>query len=794
LPENNDFVNSLSPDREGRLWVCTHGGAARISLSPQPGAVVDRVLTTKEGLPQLDIRSMWFGSDGRRWIGTAGGGLAEWLPGPPRGPRFRIFSTEDGLADKNVYGFAEDSAGNLWIGSRRGGIMRLAHREFRSFDESDGLILSGDDTILETVSGDTCVANIADSHRPIHCLEGDHFTVTVPRLPRDVMTISNQTTIQDHFGDWWISTNLGLFHFPGTLRAADLVIRRPSRLLAGVPTHRIFEDIRGDLWISTSNSPGHYGLTHWERRTGRLTDLGTLWSSAVGGFAQDRDGQVWIGLGGRGGLARWREGHLEQLPGTWPVNINALYLDHANRLWIASSVDGLGRIDRPKEVRPQIRRYTRTEGLSSDEVWSMVEDQFGRLYVGTSRGVDRIDTESGAIMHYTVADGLVQGDIRGALRDRQNHLWFLSNRGISRLKPVRESTPQPPLPRITAIRVQEVPQSLSDLGEIEVPLLELRASQNSVQVDFSAIDYRDPSQLRYQLRLEGAEESWSSPTSNSLVRYANLAPGRYRFQVRAINSAGQVSPKPATFAFTILPPLWQRWWSLSLMALTVAAVASAVYRYRVGRLLELERVRSRIATDLHDDIGSSLSRIAVLSELIQQKIRAIDPDTAALGLNVAETARGLMEAMGDVVWSIDPHRDDLNNLILRIRQFASDTLEAQGIAWDFQVPPQPERLKLTPEQRRQIYLIVKEAINNVMRHAEATSVRLTLSATHHQLLMEIRDNGRGFAAPASDSPEGACSGYGLGNMRKRAAKLRGSLQVESRPAQGTCLVLKIPLS
>jgi signal transduction histidine kinase len=248
-------------------------------------------------------------------------------------------------------------------------------------------------------------------------------------------------------------------------------------------------------------------------------------------------------------------------------------------------------------------------------------------------------------------------------------------------------------------------------------------------------------------------------------------------------------------SFTIRPPLWQSWWFLTLLALAIITASYAVYRYRVARLLELERVRIRIATDLHDDIGSSLSRIAVLSELIQRKIGGSHPEAGALGLNVAQTARGLMEAMGDIVWSIDPRRDDLSNLIVRIRQFAVDALEAQGIAWDFQAPPEPERVKLTPEQRRHVYLIVKEALHNVMRHAGATCARLTLSVTHHQLTAEIQDNGRGFALPAAAGPaKGARPGYGLGSMRARAAKIGGSLQIESQPGHGTCLLLRVPLS
>ena len=296
---------------------------------------------------------------------------------------------------------------------------------------------------------------------------------------------------------------------------------------------------------------------------------------------------------------------------------------------------------------------------------------------------------------------------------------------------------------------------------------------------------------RYEYKLQGAAEDWQ-PTAQRIIHFASLRPGSYRFLVRAVNSAGVPSPEPARVSFTVRAPMWQQGWFLSLMALALGLVGYSLYRYRVAHLLELERVRTGIATDLHDDIGTSLARIAMLSELIQRKVASSHPDAGALGLNVAETARGLMEAMADIVWSIDPRRDDLSNLILRIRHFAADTLEAQGIAWNFQGPPEEESIKLTPEQRRQVYLILKEAIYNIARHAGASSARLTLRLAHHQLVAEVEDDGRGF--PMAKQSDASRPGYGLGNMRARAAKLGGSLRIESQPGRGACVLLNVPLA
>jgi signal transduction histidine kinase len=202
-------------------------------------------------------------------------------------------------------------------------------------------------------------------------------------------------------------------------------------------------------------------------------------------------------------------------------------------------------------------------------------------------------------------------------------------------------------------------------------------------------------------------------------------------------------------------------------------------------------VRARIAADLHDDIGSSLARISILSEVARRK--NADMETAVLLGEIAETARGLVGSMSDAVWSIDPAQDDLRNVVARMRMFATDVLDGKGIAWGFDVPPEPDA-RLGPETRRELFLVFKEAVTNVVRHSGARSAAIRLELLAGSVTLEVADDGRGFdAAPARDLDSSLRRGRGLLNMQVRAKRLGGSLSVESAPGKGTRLVLVLPL-
>ncbi|HYO92603.1 MAG TPA: triple tyrosine motif-containing protein, partial [Pyrinomonadaceae bacterium] len=422
------------------------------------------------------------------------------------------------------------------------------------------------------------------------------------------------------------------------------------------------------------------------------------------------------------------------------------------------------------------------------------EDRWGRIYIGTAQGVDRLEPDSGRIKHFTGGDGLIGKEVSVAFRDSQGALWFGSHEGLSRLVPELDRTQQPPAILINRLFIDGIQRPISELGETELSGFVLDPNQNRIQIDFLSVDFSAGGSVRYQYMLEGADNEWSAPISQRTVNFANLRHGSYTFMVRAINSDGAVSERVARLSFMILPPVWQRWWFVALVSLASALVIYFIYRYRVRRLIELERVRTRIATDLHDDIGASLSRMAILSEVVKRQTEPNGGKSAAMLTEIADSARGLVDSMSDIVWSIDPRRDDLRNVVQRVRQFASDVLEPRGIEWDFSVPDELNRLRLDPEQRRHLYLIFKEAINNISRHADASRVLLSIAFDSRSLLCEIRDDGRGFTPkPAAELPANGRGGHGLPNMQSRAREIGGQLSVVSKPGGGTQLKLTVPL-
>jgi signal transduction histidine kinase/sugar lactone lactonase YvrE len=557
-------------------------------------------------------------------------------------------------------------------------------------------------------------------------------------------------------------------------------------------------DSRGDIWVAT-NHVNDIGLVRWERATGKFhryagNGLPSFKQHSATAFREDAAGSLWIGFSHDGGLIRYRRGRFESFTSADGVpkgNINVLFLDHAGRLWIAASEGGLSRIDDLTVDSPRFISYTRAEGLSSNEVWCVTEDRYNRIYFGTGRALDRLDPATGQIKHFTQADGLATGIVQAAHRDRRGALWFVTNRGVSRFDPLPDREPSAPSILISGLQVAGMAQPISELGETTVGPLELRFSRNNLNIDFFALKFGVGEVLKYQYKLEGADADWSQPSEERTVNFASLAPGDYRLLVRAVSSNGLMSQTPASVSFTILRPVWQRWWFLTLAALGLGLTAFAFYRSRVERIVELERMRTRIATDLHDDIGSSLSQIAILSEVSRRRVGHEQSGVGESLAQIANTSRDLVDTMSDIVWAINPRRDRLSDLVQRMREFAGDVFTAREIEFSFRAPSDGQEIRLDADVRRQLYLIFKEAVNNAARHAQCAEAEIEFEVAQDRLLLRVRDNGRGFD-PNGDASTGR-NGNGLASMRQRARALGGEIEITSQPNQGTAIKLDLPL-
>jgi len=796
------LINSLLEDRGGNIWAGTRSGLTgelvRMVASPDPSRpVVARIYGVKDGLAAGWINSLIQARDGKLWAATTTGLFFISPSNDASAPRFQHYDAKNGLCI-SISDMTEDRDGNLWIASACGA-QKIARNGFTGYGPSDGLGSTQTNSIFETRDGTLVVIGVNHTERIINRFDGARFESVEPNLPSNVTNTGwgwGQTIIEDHSGEWWIP-GFGLYRFPKVNRVEELALARGQfmRTLGGnydrTETFRLYEDSRGDVWMATTGR--HYSLLRWERATQIVHDYTAETrvppNTDFSAFREDRAGNLWIGTGEGAVLLRYRDGKFERFTsddGVPPGWIIWLYLDHAGRLWIASQLGGLNRIDDPAADALRVKRYTTADGLSSNNIRSITEDKWGRIYVGTGHGVDRLDMSTGSVEHFTVADGLPKGTIEHAYCDRKGALWFGSVFGLSRFVPEKQESLILPSVYITGLRIEGVARPVSEVGATDLPTLDLAPNQRQVSVDFVGLGASLGEELRYQYYLEGANDVWSAATTERTINFASLAPGAYRFHVRALVADGRISSSPATFAFKIAAPVWQRAWFLGLAAVVAGLAIYSVYRYRVGRLLELERIRTRIATDLHDDVGSGLSQVSVLSEVISRRVGQ-EAEVAAELSTIGSLSRDLVDSMSDIVWAINPGRDRLSDLSHRMRRFASDVFMAHGAEFIFDVPHPTRDIKLGPEIRRELYLIFKEAVNNVVRHSGCTAVKITFLISDGALELAVHDNGEGFD-PGSDS-----EGNGLANMRLRAGRLGGDLRIDSNKGHGTKVNLVAPL-
>jgi ligand-binding sensor domain-containing protein/signal transduction histidine kinase len=811
------IARALIEDREGRIWAGTSFGLYQLVADPKPHhSIVARLYTTKEGLPGNFITSLCQTSNGKLWVAT-GWGLSEFIPGNGKtADKFRNYNLSAGLSDTNLTALFEDRDHSLWLGCAYGGAMRIAANGFTTYGLADGLGSLSISTIFKDRDGELIVG---DSEAHLNRFDGQRFAAAQLTLPKGLSYWGwgwYQVTFQDSQGEWWMPTGHGLIRYPKLSRLDQLTHVRPRAIYTtrdGLPTNelfRLFEDSRGDIWISTLNDP-QQSLARWDRATEtfyRYRSADGWPESSATAFCEDQSGNLWVGFY-NGYLLRYTQGRFTSFTtadGLPPGLIRGLHCDQAGRLWAATGEGGVVRIDHPDVERPSFTIYGTAEGLSSNQATCITEDQHGMIYVGTGRGLNKLDPATGHIKHYTTADGLASSFINLCFRSRDGSLWFGTLQGLSRFIPQVEPPTLPPPILISTLRIAGVLYPLSELGTMTIDVPEIEANQNHVEIDYVGLSLGVGETLRYQFKLEGTSGDWSAPSDQRSVNYPNLPPGSYRFLVRAISADGTPSASPATISFRVLSPIWQRWWfiSLGLLLISIPIVAAARLRYqrlkavreaeealrrsREERLIELEQVRRRIATDLHDDIGSSLSQIYLLSEVARQRVNGTGADIIEPLRLISSASNEMVSSMSDIVWAINPQKDHLSDLIHRMRRFASDTFAARDIAFRFSAPDDETEIRLGANLRRELFLVFKESVNNIMKHSGCCASEIDFQIVGDMLLLKVSDNGRGFDTTKESD------GHGLMSMKERAGSIGGEFEMISIAGQGTTVTLRVPLT
>ena len=772
-------VRSLLVDRESRVWMARDRGVERWSLNAS-GSLTGE---PDRFLENVQARRIAEGSDGalvvteeRQVISIAGGTVRV------------LFTSADALRLNDI---VEDQARNLWVattsglvGIRRQGVTLFsAHAQLRPPH-----LLS-----LRTDAKGRPFA-LAEGEW-IQRIDRDQVSAVRLRLPDGVRRSSwaSSAIHIDSQGDIWLGTFSGLYRFVRPGFSAEPRAVTPSALysvpdgLASPHVSEIFEDSRGDLWIASVPTDSDT-LSIWRRKSGRFDRMGEAdglpRSSQLGGFVEDHHGAVWARLR-EGGLVRVRGGRAAVFGAAHgvPAFVAVLMVDRRGRVWVGGA-DTVARIDDPSA--DVIQGATVANELGS-MVLSLAEHPSGTVFVGTYGGLLLFDPDRRELTSFSAFEGLPRGAIDMLAVEPGGDLLVSAGRTLARIALSQKVEGTHAVSCVfSTLRIGNRIIALPERGVQLIDEVELSPEQNQIEIELAGVSSRLGEPLTYEYRLRGVSDTWTRAFDRR-ISYAGLAPGHYTLEARTASDDGTAVSTSATLTLRVLPPWYRRWWFVSLVTLAGLFAAYRAHRARLSRAVQTERLRSRIATDLHDDIGSSLSQIAILAEVARRRAGASQPGVAEPLASIASTSRDLVDAMSDIVWAVNPRTDSLGDLTRRMHRFAEETLGGADIALTFSAPPEEVDLKVGADLRRELYLILKESVNNIARHSGASEASIELSLHRHELRLEITDNGRGF------DPEAKVDGNGIASMKKRAVAFGGRLSVDSRLGQGSRVSLSAKL-
>ena len=492
-------------------------------------------------------------------------------------------------------------------------------------------------------------------------------------------------------------------------------------------------------------------------------------------------------------------------------------------LWIGTEGSGLTRCEGDR-----VATLTTRNGLINDTIVQILEDDSGCLWLGSYRGILRLTKRElrefaegkTSFVHPLIlnqSDGLPSEQcMRGfhaALKSRAGLLHFCTTRGIVTVNPnhpwTNAAAPAVWLEKVVSdgvvyhARIQPtdeapLPAAQPDASKREAKIA-LPPGRRRVEFYYTGLSLGAPENVRFRYRLKGVDDRWVEGGQERSASYSLLPAGYYTFEVTACDNSGIWNEQGAMLAFEVEPFFWQTWWfRLALLGLLVASIVAMVryvafrrLRLRLRRLEQetaVQKERARIAKDLHDDLGAHLSQIAMLSELAQSDYQKPAQAKGHIDL-IFRTARSVTRSLDEIVWAVNPRNDSLDRFTAHVCTFAPEFLRAAGISCRLDVPMELPATTLPANVRHHLYLAFKEALNNVVKHAEATEVWLRLRVEPRELTLTIEDNGRGFDLGSA----GASGEDGLANLRHRMAEIAGRFEQQTEPGRGTRTVLKAPL-
>lgn len=840
----NDFVFNVHVARSGTVWITTRGGMCQFKnghLEPVPfetdnpgrnpeslGVYEDRRgklwaygdtylvnLTDGQHLNHFGtgdaastrIWSLCEGRKGELWIGTSGKGLYCFA-----GDTFVAPTLYNGELTSDVRAICEDRQGNLWLGTHNDGLVRLQPRNIRVLNTASGL----------PNRSAVCLAFNPQGHAWVGfdragLYEGSAGTFA--RIPNDVFP-----NLQNLVSTVCVTSNSTLW--AGTPGAGLYCIENQKCMrlttMNGLSDNRIFAlavDSENAVWVGTA------ARLH-RIVNGNIAAFGTadgLPDQPVTSISPARSGGVWLGFNNgavyRESRNQFRRVSAPAIAANKPIR--SLCEDDDGRIWIGTDGGHLGCIADNQTVA-----WDLPSGTPDTCILGITTSDDGDLWLGTDSSIYSISQRDiaawiagqGPLHQHLVfrADAIpstlpTQGWPR-ALNAPDGTLWFAMDSGIVAIdlnSTTTDSAPPPPV-LIEDILANNRPLPRGLLKAFSTPTktpARFSSDVRSLDVHFTALDLSAPEKIRFRHRLEGSDQDWV--VDNGLTRevhYPRLPYGNYIFRVQAGDADQTWFDNTASFAFVVPTPLWRAPWALTLYALALLALTGGAARLVSARRFRrrlaviaaqqaMERERMRIARDMHDEIGSKLTKISFMTERVKREFKGEDSVAQKLD-SIAGTSRDLLQTLDEIVWAVNPHNDTLEHLAAYLGQYATEYLQNTSVECELHIPRGLPHHPLSAEARHNLFLAFEESLNNALKHGRATRVRVDMQLEPSRFDIIIRDNGRGFSAEPSANGNGPISrgGNGLPNMRQRLDLIGGQCTIESHPGHGTTVTLSVPLT
>jgi ligand-binding sensor domain-containing protein/two-component sensor histidine kinase len=796
---SNIRCSSLSQDSKGNYWLGTYGkGLYKLASK-------DTLFQPFTGLPpDLIIEAVTADRNGRIWVGTYGNGL--FLVEEEKTDHFLADKSDPfSLPYNDILCIREDPYGGIWIGTDGGGVAQYNAR-FNNFSLLSRENVPGNMPIEQVRAITTGLQNgiwIGTSNKGLSYVDQATGKFTAISLTPYRKGISNYERVVSLFtdkeGDCWVGTQgNGLLIMDGKTRTVKKHFHPDGDHLTRLPDHTIWcmlSDTGSLVWAGTRNG----GLCLVDKHTGalRIFDDMILPENNIRALARIDDSTICIGFENKGiRLFNTSKGVL--LATTLPAplqqsrfTLKCLFYQHP-KLWIGTLGKGLYIYDLHTHALTLI---SEKEGLPNNTIYGILPDHYGSFWMSTNKGLccfhppaDLDHTDKTHFTVFTHEDGLQSNEFNtGAYHEgRDGELFFGGVNGLTMFHPTRLTVDgQQPGVALTKIMVNNTPQPDDKVAAYQKKL-ELSYQQSSLSFSFAALDFVAGNKIIYFYRLQPYESDWVEAGHRNYAAYTNLAPGNYTFQVKAVSPFSRGNARMTTLEIIVHPPFWQTWWFIALCVLSFIGLLYAFYRYRISQLMKVQQIRHRIATDLHDDIGSALTNISLLSELSRKSLTKGN-DAGTFLDRISEEVQSSGQALDDIVWSINTNNDTLEQMVARMRRYAAEIFDGANIHYEFDTSIPSVQRRLNMEQRRDCFLTFKEILNNIYKHAHALNVHIRLAMEDGAFRIEVSDDGKGFDTRAVTQRNG------LKNIRLRVDKWRGSAHIGSSGA-GTVVTVEFPMA